>query len=64
MDYIFAQFSQYFPNARISITFTDDETIIVSVDGDLWIMQIGSDDDAFVFMRDGDVIRFPFEEDA
>jgi hypothetical protein len=64
MDYIREQFAQRFPAARISVTVLDDETIVVSVDGDRWTMEIGSDDDEFVFTRDGDEIRFPFEEDA
>ena len=61
MDYIIAQFAQRFPNARIGMTFTDDETIVVSVDGELWTMEIGSDDDEFTFTRGGEVIAFPFE---
>jgi hypothetical protein len=64
MDYIHDQFAQRFPNAWINVTFTDDEMIVVSVDNKLWTMEVGSDDDEFVFTRDGDVVRFPFEEAA
>jgi hypothetical protein len=49
MDYIHDQFAERFPNARISVTRTDDEIIVVSFDGDLWTMEMGSDDDEFVF---------------
>ena len=62
MDYIIAQFPRRFPNAQINVTFTDDESIVVSVDGDLWTMEVGSDDDAFVFTRGGAIIAFPFED--
>ncbi len=64
MDYIQIQFSQRFLNAQINVSFTDDETIVVEVDGDLWTTEIGSDDDEFVFTCEGDVIRFPFEDGA
>jgi len=62
MNYIHDQFEQRFPKARISVTFADDEMIVVSVNGVPWIMEIGSDDDEFVFSRDGEVIAFPFED--
>ncbi len=64
MGYIQIQFAQRFLNAQINVSFTDDETIVVEVDGCLWTMEIGSDDDEFVFTCEGDAIRFPFEERA
>jgi hypothetical protein len=41
----------------------EDETITVLADGETWIMEIGSDDDAFVFTCDKRVVRVPFSND-
>jgi hypothetical protein len=62
VDYIRAQFAARFPDADIAVTFTADETIVVRVDGDLWTMEIGSDDDKFLFTREGDVINLPLDD--
>lgn len=52
------------PNAKhVTATFDEDtETWRIDLDGVVYIMQIGSDDDAFVFTSEtGDVIEFDFE---
>ena len=38
-----------FPDARIDITYTDDEVIHIDVDGHRFTFEIGSDDDAYIF---------------
>lgn len=38
-----------FPGSDVEITYTEDETINIDVDGHRFIFEIGSDDDAYIF---------------
>jgi hypothetical protein len=38
-----------FPGSDVEITYTEDETIHIDVDGHRYTFEIGSDDDAYIF---------------
>ena len=52
-------------DAQVSVKFTDDETIVVTVNGAKWTMVIGSDDDYFWFQLENSdqQVRFDFPQD-
>lgn len=50
--------------SRVSVEWTEDEEIIITSDGELWVMQIGSDDDGFRFTGpNGERLRIPYPAD-
>jgi len=52
--------------AVLEVRFTEDEQIVVETDTDTYTMEIGSDDDGFVFVSGEPgrgTIRFPFPPD-
>jgi hypothetical protein len=45
------------------VTLNDDETIIVVADGEVWVMEVGSDNDAFIFHCGTRAVTVPFSND-
>ena len=65
IDHLIAQaFSKASGASVVVVRYPDDEVIEVDADGKTYRMEIGSDDDEYVFLAaDGSVVRFdPPEE--
>ena len=49
---------------RVKVDASEDEVIRIVADGRTYVMEVGSDDDEFVFAAaDGTCVRFPFPDD-
>lgn len=54
-----------FPDAQIDVTYEDEgETIHLSVDGNVFTFECGSDDDDYVFVRGNDTFHIPLMDDT
>lgn len=48
-DHLIGHALNLFPGSAVSVTYTEDEIIHLDVDGVRFTLEIGSDDDAYVF---------------
>ena len=58
-DHLLHHARQRFPRAKIVITYTNDEIILIQVDDRRFLFEIGSDDDAYVFSDGLEVFQIP-----
>lgn len=58
-DHLMEHARQRFPDARIDITYTDNDVIHIDVDRRRFTFEIGSDDDAYIFSDGATVFEIP-----
>jgi hypothetical protein len=61
-DHLLSHAQCLFPGQVIGITYDDDETIHIDVNGHRFTFEIGSDDDAYVFTDGRDRFVIPLME--
>ncbi|MGP1354635.1 MAG: hypothetical protein ACTS1Z_15075 [Parasphingopyxis sp.] len=58
-DHLMRHARTRFPNASVTISYTDDERIYIDVDADRYAFDIGSDDDEYLFVGRAGTFAIP-----
>ena len=58
-EYLTVQSRRRFPYSQISVFYPEDEVIHILIDGRLFVFEIGSDDDAYVFTNRTEAFEIP-----
>ena len=60
--YLTEQTKKLFPQSRVIVSYPQDEVIHILIDDRLFVFEIGSDDDSYVFSNGEDCFEIPLME--
>jgi hypothetical protein len=57
--YLTAQAKRLFPNSHVIVSYPQDEVIHILIDDRLFVFEIGSEDEEYVFSNGDDCFKIP-----